>query len=109
MFHRDAHSNEDEGAKSPFAEGVALVSVRPAGEAGKPILIFRRPSTAAAFDGLPEAIEPEESFSSLGSIAVRLVAELSLQRMQKMLALASWEEGTKASADYLNTVGVERS
>lgn len=79
-------------------EGPALAGVvdpssrRPAGETREPVILaHHRPPTAASV-GPGDAIEPEgESFSSLGSIAVRLVARFTLPRMS--LAPTSEERG----------------
>jgi hypothetical protein len=71
-------------------EGTALAGASaPSSHSGRRtqpvILVHHRPQTAASV-GLGDAIEPEgESFSSLGSIAVRLVARWTLPRMQMSL------------------------
>jgi hypothetical protein len=71
------------GAKS-FGEAETPVS-RPAGETREPVILIHRPSSAAASDGLGDAIEPELGFESLGSIAIRLFAQWKLPRMQMSL------------------------
>lgn len=89
--------NGDEGPTLAGADGPS--SRRPAGEAGKPvILVHHLPSSAAASDGWGDAIEPEgESFSSLGSIAVRLLAEWSLPRMSLTPARGEGEDRRQLS------------
>jgi len=79
----------DDGNSVLAGIGSPSSSVR---RSGQPvILIHHRPQTAASV-GLGDAIEPEgESFSSLGSIAVRLVASWTLPRMQ-MLPVPTGEE-----------------
>lgn len=77
------HSERDEGAAAFHAEGELAPSSRSAALAGLviPFISNSRPS-AAALLALEEAIEFEEdSFQSLGSIAVRLVGQWSLPKV----------------------------
>ena len=90
MSHRITHSDDRE-AKS-FGEAEASLS-RPAGETRRPnILVHQMPSSAAASDVSGDAGGHEEdSFASLGSLAVRLVASWSLPRMSLVPARAGEE------------------
>lgn len=78
------HSERDEGAAAFHAEGeLAPSSRRPAGEARGTVVIkfpFQGPVAAASM-ALEDASDPVEGFESIGSLAVRLVADWSLPRL----------------------------
>jgi hypothetical protein len=77
MHHRP-FSNEEDSEALAFGEvGSSLSTAR---RAGQPvILVFsQRPAARCV---LADAMEPDEGFESLGSIAVRLLAEWKLPKM----------------------------
>jgi hypothetical protein len=90
------HSERDEGAAAFHAEGELAPSSQSAASAGT-VIQFPNSSaiTAAALLALEDAMEPD-TFESLGSIAVRIVADWKLPRIS--CRSAAWEE---AIADLL--------
>lgn len=62
---------------------------------GQPVILSFQARNAAASMALEDAMEPDEGFEPLGSIAVRLVSEWSLPRIR---LLASSREVDDASA-----------
>jgi hypothetical protein len=105
MTNQDIHSVvEDEGTA---LAGALAPSSRSGARRREPVILVFPAHTAASEAG-GEAIEHEaESFSSLGSIAVRLIAEWTLPRM-KMKPLERGEDQAPAATDTLN-VGEDRS
>lgn len=88
--------------------GLAGSTVSPLGPPllGKPVILIQRAFPPPPL-GSEVAITSEEGFESLGVIAVRLLAEWNLPRMQ-MTPLGSGEDQTPAATDTLN-VGEDRS
>lgn len=85
------HSERDEGAAAFHAEGELAPSSQSAASAGS-VIQFPGPVSAAALLALEEAIETEEdSFQSLGSIAVRLVGQWSLPRIRVVMTATGGE------------------
>lgn len=75
------HIVGDEGAAAYAVGQLTPSSRRPAGEAGKPVILLFRPRSAAAFAGnVEDASSLDEGVASLGELAVFLVAEWSRPR-----------------------------
>jgi hypothetical protein len=84
MTYRSTHIDDDE-RDALAGVSASSSSARRAGQTAD-ILIFQ-PRTAAASWALEDAIEPlDEDVFDLGSIAVRLVADWSLPRLQVFVA-----------------------
>jgi hypothetical protein len=90
MSHRITQT-DDIGAKS-FGEARAPMS-RPAEATREPtILVFsQRPAARCV---LADAMDPDEGFESLGSIAVRLVSEWSLPRVRLLPPSREGDDGS---------------
>lgn len=80
-------NGETQGLAGPYEAS----PLRPAGVTQEPVVLVFSQRPAAAHSAEADAIESdgESSFVSIGSIAVRLVSEWSLPRMQ-MLARDEW-------------------
>jgi hypothetical protein len=84
MTYRSTHIDDDE-RDALAGVSASSSSARRSGQTAD-ILIFQ-PRTAAASWALEDAIEPlDEDVFDLGSIAVRLVADWSLPRLQVFVA-----------------------
>lgn len=80
----------DEGPTLAGACGPS--SHRPAGEAGKPVILVHRPSSAAASDGSGDAATLDDCFEPLGVAAVRVMARFTLPRMQMLPVPTGYEK-----------------
>lgn len=78
---RFGHADRELSASSRSAAGRAVIQFP-----------FQKPSVAAASMALEDAMEPDDCFESLGSIAVRLVADWSLPR------ISCWRQGEEEPA-----------
>jgi len=84
-MQRDKGTHSVVGDEGSALAGAADPSSRSGTRRQVPVILIHRPSSAAASDGIGDAIEPELGFESLGSIAIRLFAQWKLPRMQMSL------------------------
>ncbi|MBX5131632.1 hypothetical protein HJB80_02855 [Rhizobium lentis] len=94
-MHKSVTQNKDDDAE--MLAGVPASSLLRRPPPGADILEFQ---TARRLVGLEDAMEPDEGFEPLGSIAVRLIAEWKLPRI--VCRSAAWEEeGAPTGAEGL--------
>lgn len=77
-MHHSTHISDDD---AKMLAGIpASSSLRP--RRGDPVILSFQARHAAAAMALEDAMEPDEGFEPLGSIAVRLLAEWKLPRLK---------------------------
>ena len=73
------HSEDDRSTGSVAGANAPVASLRP--RRGDPVILSFQ-ADRRRYLGLEDAMEPDEGFEPLGSIAVRLVSEWSLPRIR---------------------------